>query len=417
MAVAARAPRRRRSFSSVETPTKLAEKWHAVPILSKDRVVNLRYTFTNGQQFAWRESATHHAGDHDAPPAEPSPKRGRRVATAGTKSEERTIVAPASGDGTERPEIFTGCLGHWVVSLRAELVAGATALSYCLHNPSAGDTAREREELERALMDYLHLGVSMDSLVSTWAAKDERMADIAKALAGMRILRQDPFECLISFICSSNNNIARIIGMLDRLRERFGVPLCTADDRQFYTFPTVGALASTEEDVLRDLGFGYRAKYIRKTAQLVEGKGGPEWLLGLRSLPHEKVQAELTQLAGVGPKVADCVALFSLDQVGCVPVDTHVWAIACRDFDPSLKETKSLTPKVYERVGNLFRDAYGSHAGWAHSLLFAAELPMFLSKLPARLQTQITEFRSHEKAARAAAKEAKVLRKKAKGNG
>jgi hypothetical protein len=70
--------------------------------------------------------------------------------------------------------------------------------------------------------------------------------------------------------------------------------------------------------------------------------------------------------AGVGRKVADCVALFSLDKHDVIPVDTHVWTIACRDFDTSLASAKSLTPAVYERVGDLFRSRYGPYAGWAH---------------------------------------------------
>ena len=69
---------------------------------------------------------------------------------------------------------------------------------------------------------------------------------------------------------------------------------------------------------------------------------------------HNQVRSMLCELPGVGPKVADCVALFSLDQAGTVPVDTHVWQIACRDLDPTLSECKSLTPAVYERVGLLF---------------------------------------------------------------
>ena len=77
------------------------------------------------------------------------------------------------------------------------------------------------------------------------------------------------------------------------------------------------------------------------------------------------------------------MALFSLDQAGVVPVDTHVWEIACRDLDPTLKQCASLTPAVYARVGDNFRTRYGAHAGWAHSLLFAAELPIFRGRLPA----------------------------------
>ena len=114
----------------------------------------------------------------------------------------------------------------------------------------------------------------------------------------------------------------------------------------------------------------------------------------------EAVRASLCELAGVGPKVADCVALFSLDQAGAIPVDTHVWDIACRDFDPSLTNCGSLTPKVYARVGELFRTNYGAHAGWAHSVLFAAELPAYRSLLPQATQDEQASFLAARKAAR-----------------
>jgi hypothetical protein len=108
--------------------------------------------------------------------------------------------------------------------------------------------------------------------------------------------------------------------------------------------------------------------------------------------------------------VADCIALFSCDQTDCIPVDVHVWRIACRDYDTSLQAAKSLTPTIYERVGDLFRDKFGSHAGWAHSLLFAAELPTFRVMLPESIQNDMAAFRLHEKELKANAK----VQKKAK---
>ena len=136
---------------------------------------------------------------------------------------------------------------------------------------------------------------------------------------------------------------------------------------------------------------------------------GVEYLHALRNLDRTQVTRELTYkadkkklaagnnttrlgLTGVGPKVADCIALFSLDQTDCVPVDTHVIQIAIRDFDDSLKNV-SLTKKVHERVGNMFRDCYGPYAGWAHSILFAAELPQFEQKLPEHIVVYIKKFK------------------------
>ena len=141
-------------------------------------------------------------------------------------------------------------------------------------------------------------------------------------------------------------------------------------------------LAKADEGDLRALGLGYRAAYVRQTAALLCEKGD-SWLPSLRQVDDpEAVRTMLMECPGVGPKVADCVALFSLDQSGAIPVDTHVWDIACRDLDRDLVSAGSLTPKVYARVGELFRSRYGAHAGWAHSVLFAAELPLFKHRLP-----------------------------------
>lgn len=174
------------------------------------------------------------------------------------------------------------------------------------------------------------------------------------------------------------------------------------------------------------MGLGYRARFVRETAAALmakttigtgddaliaaagagaandEGEGaawasvaareaeGRAWLYGLRNpsaYSRAAVQQHLLAFPGVGPKVADCAALFSLDQAGVVPVDVHVWRIAQRDLgDPSLASAKSVTPHVYSRVGELFRAKYpGGKAGWAHSLLFAAELPGFIDLLPAEV--------------------------------
>lgn len=180
-----------------------------------------------------------------------------------------------------------------------------------------------------------------------------------------------------------------------------------------YSFPSIEALASADEDKLRALGMGYRAKFIIGSAKLVLSKG-ENWLHNLRllapvstvdvsmdsasiELTENKnnrlaVQNYLQELPGVGRKVADCVALFSLDQWGAVPVDVHVKDIAIRDYSAVLKDAKSLTPTIYENVGDIFRSKFGDKAGWAHSVLFAAELPEFRSLLPIEMQEEMKAY-------------------------
>jgi len=102
------------------------------------------------------------------------------------------------------------------------------------------------------------------------------------------------------------------------------------------------------------------------------------------------------------------VGLFSLDQIEAVPVDVHVGRIASRDYDPTvLGQSKSLTPTIYKKVGDLFRDRF-EYAGWAHSLLFVAELPSFRNVLPGDIVVEMNNFREAEQSRKAEEKEAKA---------
>lgn len=235
-----------------------------------------------------------------------------------------------------------------------------------------------------------------DPLYERWTETADRMSERIKRLRGLRIVRQDPVECLFSFICSSNNNIGRIQGMVENLKATYGDWLYTADfqltnktERSFYAFPSVKTLArACNEETLRALGFGYRAAFLVKTAHQLEERGGALYLdhirngkTGASSCPNKEeatfnqaYQDDLMVFAGVGRKVADCVALFSLEKLDAIPVDTHVWQIACREFDPTLRDRKSITPRVYRWVGDLFRTRFAPHAGWAHSVLFAGDV-------------------------------------------
>jgi len=115
----------------------------------------------------------------------------------------------------------------------------------------------------------------------------------------------------------------------------------------------------------------------------MKAKGGVGWLEGLKAeQDYDKVKTELLQLPGIGPKAADCIALMCLDVPGAIPVDTHVWNIACRDYLPELSEAKSITPRIYKAVGDKFRTVFGAYAGWAHTVLFAAELRDFKDRAP-----------------------------------
>lgn len=163
-----------------------------------------------------------------------------------------------------------------------------------------------------------------------------------------------------------------------------GEPLGT-----FYSFPTVTQLLGATEEQLRAMGFGYRAKFIAGTAAaLSEKEGGADsYLRNLRDhVPYRDAQVALTELPGVGPKVAACACLFSLDKHQAVPVDTHVWQLAVEHYLPSL-EGKTLTPKIMEKVEDTIVGVFGEYAGWAHNTLFVAELAHVRAALPEELRT------------------------------
>jgi N-glycosylase/DNA lyase len=186
--------------------------------------------------------------------------------------------------------------------------------------------------------------------------------------------------------------------MLTSFRKDYGkflmsIPTQSGEDYAIYSFPTLESLSSMTEDDLRAIGLGYRAKYMVETRDLLIKCGGRDYLLNLRAESDpQKVQDELVQFSGVGRKVADCIALFSLDSDDAIPVDVHVQHIASRDYDPNvLGKAKSITPTIYKQVGDLFRSRFPNRAGWAHSLLFVAELPSFRGVLPSDIVQQMDE--------------------------
>jgi N-glycosylase/DNA lyase len=138
---------------------------------------------------------------------------------------------------------------------------------------------------------------------------------------GLRILRQDRFETLISFIVSTNNNIARIRGIIERICAALGCPLGKPKTGTvFYGFPGPEAMAGAGEKMYRELGCGYRSPWIARAAE----KAASSSLDVLAGLPTEKLTGALQSFAGVGPKAADCIALFAYARYDVFPVDTWV---------------------------------------------------------------------------------------------
>jgi N-glycosylase/DNA lyase len=176
---------------------------------------------------------------------------------------------------------------------------------------------------------------------------------------GLRVLRQDGWETLASFICASFNNIKRIEGMIDRLSQSYGEPVALNGFRGF-SFPSPEALAAAPERRLRALGLGYRAPYLKATAKLVaDGKLPVDHLL---RVDYEAAKRALLACDGVGDKVADCVALFGFEKYEAFPVD--IWMErAMRYYFRHKKTTRRL-------IHDYARRHFGAYAGYAQQYLY-----------------------------------------------
>jgi N-glycosylase/DNA lyase len=139
-------------------------------------------------------------------------------------------------------------------------------------------------------------------------------------LLGLRLLRQDPWEALASFICSAAANIRKITTCVEALSERWGERIPGSDRRGF---PSLAAIAGARETDLRRAGLGFRAPYLLETARTLAGDAAWSWDR-LRTLPLDEARRELTRLSGVGPKIADCALLFGLDRLDAYPVDRWI---------------------------------------------------------------------------------------------
>ncbi|KAI0021515.1 DNA glycosylase [Xylariomycetidae sp. FL0641] len=251
------------------------------------------------------------------------------------------------------------------------------------------------DDTEELLRHYFSLKYDLGALYNQWSASDPNFQKKALRFAGIRILSQDAWEALVAFICSSNNNISRISQMVHKLCSHYGPLVGHLGGEAFHDFPSPQALTGRKVEAhLRELGFGYRAKYIAETAMLIsmtkpecwlESLANPEnpgWMVqrteDMSDPPSYKhAHEQLLQLPGVGPKVADCVCLMGLGWGEAVPVDTHVWQIAQRDYKFGKTKSKTFSKAMYDSVGDHFRGIWGQQAGWAQSVLFTANLKSF----------------------------------------
>lgn len=192
------------------------------------------------------------------------------------------------------------------------------------------------------------------------ATPADALVDAAySAYAGMRLVQDPFFPCLVTFICSAQMRVRRIFRMQRALAREYGEPVSVNGDT-YYAYPTPERLASVPEAELRELKLGYRAPYVKQTAQLV---ANGELTAGDIPAEYEAAREALTGYVGVGEKVADCVCLFSLGHLEAVPLDTWIRK-AIQDYYPECDQGS------YDETSLAIREQFGPFAGYAQTYVF-----------------------------------------------
>ena len=222
--------------------------------------------------------------------------------------------------------------------------------------------------------NYLRLDDDLTSILFQ-ISKDDYMRKAINLFCGLRLIRQEPWECLISYICATYKSIPAIKKMINSISKRFGKKL-TFDGYDFYTFPKPACLAQVSPKELRSCGLGFRAERVLETAKIVDS--GELSLESLKTMDYLEAKRELLVLPGVGQKVADCVLLFSLEKLEAFPIDVWMKRAAinlyARHFDSSfikrVSSKGSITPKEYGIISSFGREYFGRYAGYAQEYLF-----------------------------------------------
>jgi len=210
-----------------------------------------------------------------------------------------------------------------------------------------------------------------DRIMKEISGKDSIIDNVTKKYRGLRIMRQRPIQCIISFLCSSNNNIPRIRLILRNLSKKFGKKV-EWDGNEFYTFPSLRMLHTTSVPELLLCGLGYRAEFVIKTVREIVKQETD--MVKLAEMDYDKAKEEILKLSGVGDKIADCILLFSLNKLEAFPIDTWIIKFFQKKLnqilDEDMKIKEKITPNQYRALSKKIREHYGRYSGYAQQYLY-----------------------------------------------
>jgi N-glycosylase/DNA lyase len=179
-----------------------------------------------------------------------------------------------------------------------------------------------QEEYDSVWKNYFDMDTDYSAIIEGIDNNDGYLSSAAEYGSGIRILRQDLWEMIISFIVSQQNNIKRIRKCINLLCEKYGEKMVSESGVEYYAFPTPESLSKATIEELFGCNLGYRSRYIRETANAIYNKEID--LDALYELDYASARKKLLKLCGIGTKVADCICLFALHKTEAFPIDTHI---------------------------------------------------------------------------------------------
>lgn len=209
--------------------------------------------------------------------------------------------------------------------------------------------------------DYFRLDDDMERIYSE-INRDKKIASLIQKYRGLHIVRQDPWECLVSYICSSNNTIRNIKNSIRRMCECFGKEI----EDGYYSFPAPEALSQVKLSDMEQCRLGFRASRVLELASSIS-KGECD-LYGIKDLSYEDGRKELMKINGIGNKIADCVLLFAFGKLESFPVDIHIEQIMERFYGEYFKNVKK--SKKREAMAEFARSYFEKYCGYAQEYMY-----------------------------------------------
>ena len=255
----------------------------------------------------------------------------------------------------EKDGSYTGVVGNNVLNVKKE-------------NNKIVIASIGEDNLEALCIKYFDLDTNYEEIKEILSKTDKYLKESIKYGRGIRILKQDNWETLISFIISANNNIPRIKGIIERISKRYGKKIAW-NNNEYYTFPTPKELSKASVKDLRELGLGFRDVRVFETTRIVNNN-----IIDINEIENIEdtkiLREELLRFPGVGPKVADCIMLFSMKKYNVFPIDVWVKRVMNELYGKEINKNSKVLEANNKQILDYAENKFGELAGLAQQYLF-----------------------------------------------